>query len=166
MSADLAIAAQCFGLFVEGNLAAFVGVLHRPHKTVLDIKAISRIVTLPDYQGLGLAMRLADTMGAAWGAFGYRLRNYPAHPAFIRSHDRSKNWALIKKPGNFSPTLGATSTMRRENRAADPQGGAYADWNMGGRPCAVFEYAGPKMERPTAVSLLGRTEDAKRRRPS
>src|SRR5262249_1185262 len=51
--------------FGEGVPASFAGIVHRPHGHVDDIKGLSRLVTLPDYQGLGLAMILADTMGAA-----------------------------------------------------------------------------------------------------
>jgi ABC-type dipeptide/oligopeptide/nickel transport system ATPase subunit len=140
LTAELVTAAQCFVLFVEGVPAAFVGIMHRPHPTSGDIKAISRIVTLPDYQGIGLAMILADTMGAAYRAVGYRLRNYPAHPSFVRSHDHSPKWRLCKKPGVFAPPRGARSTIN-------------SDWKMS-RPCAVFEYCGAAMQRDEAKALL------------
>ena len=61
-------------------------------------------MTIPDYQGLGLAMILVDALGAAYKAGGWRLHTYPAHPALIRSFDKSKCWAMRKKPGKFSDT--------------------------------------------------------------
>jgi Acetyltransferase (GNAT) family len=149
LTAELHKAAACYVLFVEGRPASFVGILHRPHPKVDDVKAISRIVTLPDYQGLGLAMILADTFGAAFKTLGKRFRNYPAHPSFVRSHDRSKNWVMKKKPGVFSPSLGKTSTLVSE---------AYRDaggkMRIGGRPCAVFEYCGQAMDRNQAQALI------------
>jgi len=42
---------------------------------------MSRLVTLPDYQGLGLAFALADRRGAAYKALGRQFHAYPAHPA-------------------------------------------------------------------------------------
>jgi len=135
---ELHVAANCFVLFVEGRPASFCGVLHRPHAKVTNIKGVSRVVTLPDYQGLGLAFVLLDRLGAAYKALGYRFRNYPAHPSFMRGHDRSPRWALCKRPGQFSPALGRTSSIN-----AHPHEGKR--WNMGGRPCAVFEYVGPAM---------------------
>jgi hypothetical protein len=51
LTADLHRAAACYVLFVEGVPASFAGVLHRPHPKVDDIKGVSRLVTLPDYQG-------------------------------------------------------------------------------------------------------------------
>src|ERR1035438_4564224 len=59
LTAELNPAARCFCLFVEGQPAAFAGVLHRPHAKAKNIKGLSRLVTLPDWQGIGLAIMLA-----------------------------------------------------------------------------------------------------------
>ena len=137
MTADLNRAARCFALAVEGRLAAFAAMLYRPHPKVRDIWGCSRLVTLPDYQGLGLAFALIDRLGAAYRTCGLRVHTYPAHPALIRGFDKSPCWSLHKKPGTFSPRAGDSSTAR-----------------MGGRPCAVFEYAGPAMEDSQAARDL------------
>ncbi len=127
LTADLNKAANCFALLVNGRAAAFAGVLHRPHPRVKDIMGVSRLVTLPDFQGLGLAFALVDRLGAIFRACGKRLHTYPAHPALVRGFDKSVAWSMVKKPGVFSPKEGANSRV----------GG------FGGRPCAVFQYAGP-----------------------
>jgi ABC-type ATPase involved in cell division len=155
LTGDLHRAAACFVLFVDGYPAAFGGVLHRPHAKVDDIKGLSRLVTLPDYQGMGLAMFLADTLGAAYKAIGYRFHTYPAHPALVRSFDKSKCWALHKKPGNFSPTLGKTSKLKFRAPAKQETDCIQKQWHMGNRPCAVFQYAGDKLDHDQAVRLLG-----------
>jgi GNAT superfamily N-acetyltransferase len=138
LTAELHKAAACFVLFVEGVPAAFGAMLHRPHSRVDNIKGLSRLVTLPDYQGLGLAFVLSDHLGAAYKALGYRYHTYPAHPALVRGFDRSPNYAMHKKPGQFSPMLSATSAMMGPGANARNK-----KWKMGGRPCAVFEYVGP-----------------------
>lgn len=139
LTATLNKSAQCFGLMIDGALASFTAILHRPTNRS-RVKGISRIVTLPDYQGMGLAFALADVVGAAYRATGCRLRNYPAHPSFIREHDRSPKWALIKRPGIYAKPKGRTSITTGK-------------W--GGRPCAVFEYVGPAMgDRVGAQSLI------------
>lgn len=136
MSRDLHVAARCFGLWANGELAAFAGVLHRPHPKAKNIKGCSRVVTLPDYQGLGLAFVLNETIGAAYSACGFRYRNYPAHPAFIRSH-KPDRWVCTKKPGTFSARQKDSQQLGKTQR-----------------PCAVFEYIGPKMDIEQARFLI------------
>jgi len=138
MSQDLNKAARCYGLYVGDRIASMCGVLHRPHPRVNDIRGFTRMVTLPDYQGLGLAMVLAGTVASAHKAVGYRLHSYPNHPAWIRSYQRSKDWIQVKNSGEFSPKRGETSTV----------GG------FGGRRCAVFMYIGPSMNRSDAERLI------------
>jgi ABC-type lipoprotein export system ATPase subunit len=135
LTAELNRAAQCFMLFVEGRPAAFAGVLYRPHPRVRNIFGVSRLVTLPDFQGLGLAFVLSDTLGAAFKALGQRLHTYPAHPSLIRGFDKSPHWHLQKMPGRFSA----------RSRSIDKQGG---------RPCAVFEYTGSAAPSATEANEL------------
>lgn len=136
LSAELSKAAACYCLFVDGQPAAFAGMLHFPHDKVKNLKRCSRLVTLPDWQGLGLAFVLIDTIGAAYGAVGMRTRTYPAHPALVRAFDRSQLWKLTKKPGQFSPMQGVTASIGSIGNGKRA---------FGGRPCATFEYTGPSM---------------------
>ena len=137
LTADLNKSAKCFVLFVNGQPTSFAGMLHFPHANVRDIKRCSRLVTLPDWQGLGLAMILIEKLGAAYKACGYRLRTYPAHPSLIRSFNKSPQWGLMKKPGEYSPRAGNTSEVE----------------GFGGRPCAVFQYKGATMDEAIAKRL-------------
>lgn len=147
LTAQLNHAASCFVLFVGDQPAAFAGVLHRPHAKAKTIKGVSRLVTLPDWQGLGLAFVLADVLGATYTAKGWRLRTYPAHPALIGGFDRSKAWALIQKPGmGMGIGRGKTSTVK---------------WSHGERPGAVFEYAGPVASEDEAATLLANVPHAR-----
>lgn len=135
MSASLSSFARCFELLVDGEPAAFAASLYRPHQKARDIYGLARGVVLPDFQGLGLIFALIDRLGAAYKAIGFRCRSYPAHPGYIRSHDKSNNWTMVRKPGLTAGNTGAG--------------------NFGGRPCAVFEYCGPEMSRDDAQLLLG-----------
>jgi ABC-type lipoprotein export system ATPase subunit len=145
LTAELHKAARCFGVFIDGRIIAFAGILHRPNwrKGGQDIKGISRIVCLPDWQGLGLAPALAYHLGAAYKAVGWRLRSYPAHPALIRVADRSPDWKLIKKPGFVSKV----NKGNIGKRAADCMRSV-------SRPGAVFEYCGPAMDKEMAGALI------------
>jgi GNAT superfamily N-acetyltransferase len=140
MTAELSASATCFALYVGDRPVAFAGILPLPvsrgSRAGEAIHRVSRVVTLPDWQGLGLAFVLIDSLGAAYAACGSRFRNYPAHPAFVRSSARSAAWRQLKQAGVHS--------------AGNSAG------NMGGRPCAVFEYIGPAMDECQARRLIAR----------
>ena len=145
LTVELHKAAKCFGMFVDGTLAAFAAVLHRPNwrKKGQDIKGISRIVTLPDWQGLGLSPMLATVLGSAYKGTGWRLRAYPAHPALIRVAMKSSDWMMVKNPGYVQksrPSYGKKTSRSMRNVS---------------RPGAVFEYCGKPMDRQSAQSLIG-----------
>lgn len=154
LTAELHRGAACYVLFAgeEQHPAAFCGVIHRPHPKNKRLKGVSRLVTHPDWQGLGLAFALVDRVGAAYSALDYDLNTYPAHPALIRSFDRSRCWQLKQKPGTL---VGwerlARSTLKSSLAKAGTKGNRV--WRQGNRPCAVFRYRGPKLDAREARRL-------------
>ncbi len=141
MSATLHHAARCFGLWVNGRLAAFTAMMHtvHPSKKAQTIMRCSRLVTLPDFQGLGLAMVLIEQISAAYAGVGKRSHTYPAHPSLVRTFDKSEHWTMTKEAG-FATQQSDKSTIKG---------------SIGSRPCAVFEFIGAAMPRPEAERLLG-----------
>ena len=129
MSRVVNFACRFFVLFIEGQPASIAAVMTLPGKTK-NVIACSRLVTLPDWQGLGLAMILIAQLGAAYKTIEKRLHTYPAHPSLIRAFDRAGEWSLRKRPGQLG----------KRNRFVG-KGGTRS--NFGGRPNAVFEYCGP-----------------------
>jgi GNAT superfamily N-acetyltransferase len=143
MNADLHRAARCIAAHVDGRPVAFAGMLHRPHPKVQDVTGCSRLVTLPDWQGMGLAMALIDVVGSAYKALGRRLHTYPAHPSLIRTFAKSPRWVMRERPGftQRSRKLSTHSTLE-------------ATAGFGGRPNAVFRYNGDAMDKAQADALL------------
>jgi hypothetical protein len=101
-------------------------------------------VTLPDWQGLGLAFVLVDRVAAAYKAVGRRARTYPAHPALIHAFDRSPQWALVQRP-NWGASKG---------HQHGPRSALGDTWRQHSRPCAVYEWAGDALDRDSALALL------------
>ena len=139
LTAELHTSSRCYVLFVDDRPAAFASAMYRPHPIAQDIWGLSRGVTLPDFQGLGLIFALIDRLGAAYKAKGLRLRSYPAHPVYIRSHDRSPNWRMTKRPG-----MQNNANLHNRDTIGD----------FGGRPCAVFEYQGRALDKADAAMLV------------
>lgn len=143
LTAEMHRGAQCYALWARGQLASFAGLIPIPVSSGAAagtaIWRVSRLVTLPDWQGLGLAMVLVDALGAEHLAADRRLRTYPAHPALVRSFEHSDNWKMIKPAGQYSSVNhsreSSTSTLGK----------------IGGRPCGVFEYVGLAAEKRTLL---------------
>lgn len=137
MSAEMHTAAQCYAAHVDGRPVAFAGVMHRMHAFTSNLVGVSRLVTLPDWQGLGLAFSLVDALGAAHKAVNKRLLTNPMHPSLVRSFGRSRSWHMQRKPGfNSTPARGAKK------------------WLVSMRPVSCFEYCGPAMTDAAAAARL------------
>lgn len=139
MTSELNKCAKCYMLSVNDQPAAFAGMIPYPHPHVKNIRRLSRLVTLPDFQGIGLAFVLVDAIAAAHQSLGYRMRCYPAHPALVRSYAKSPLWYQVKEAGTFS------HAKNQQNINIYKQ-----------RPCAIFEWkqTNEPMERELAVKLL------------
>ena len=90
LSGGLSRAATCYVALWDGRPVAFCAALaalgHRGRKR------ISRLVTLPDYQGLGIGMRLAERVCEDQSTRGFRISITTSHPAIIARCNSSPNW--------------------------------------------------------------------------
>lgn len=64
---------KCFLFRWNGNIVGFVGVLNTPRKGCPNAVAISRLVVLPDYQGLGIGYQICHKISAIFKAEGYLI---------------------------------------------------------------------------------------------
>ena len=100
LSGLLAPSARCYlGLWNETPVAfcATLPVIGRRRH-----RRFTRIVTLPDYQGVGIGMRMVVTVAALHQAEGHRVNVTSSHPSLIRHARRSPLWRTVgvKKGGS------------------------------------------------------------------
>jgi GNAT superfamily N-acetyltransferase len=88
---------------------------------------ISRLVTLPDYQGIGVGMRVAEAVAAEHVAAGQRLSITASHPAVIAHCRRSHGWRAVNVKRLGSGRAGFATGYRGSS----------------GRSVVSFEYLGP-----------------------
>lgn len=93
-------------------------------------RRITRLVTLPDYQGLGIGMAVAEAVGDWHLAQGQRLNVTSSHRALVAHCRRSPRWRFV----------GQRTAMRPRGAPAHN----YRD--AAGRAVASFEYVGPVQE--------------------
>ncbi|HVU87337.1 MAG TPA: GNAT family N-acetyltransferase [Pirellulales bacterium] len=94
LSGALAPTARCFLATWRDTAVAFCATLpvigRRGHWR------ISRVVTLPDFQGIGIGMRLAEAVAQRHRAEGLRINITASHPAVLAHCRESPEWRMVR----------------------------------------------------------------------
>jgi len=122
LNGRLSWGARCYVALWDGVPTAFCAVL--PMFASRSRWRITRLVTLPDYQGLGIGTRLAEGVGDLYLAEGLRFGITAAHPALLAHCRRSPRWRLTR--------VVRCGTRRHDREASNYRGAA-------GRATASFE---------------------------
>lgn len=77
---------------------------NHPHKNMANMWKISRIVVLPEFQGLGIGCKLADTIAQKYIDEGLRVRLTSSHPVLHKHAVNSDNWVIVRRPGRVPPS--------------------------------------------------------------
>jgi ABC-type ATPase with predicted acetyltransferase domain len=125
LSGSLAPGARCYLTTWEGIPVNFCATL--PLIAKKNHRRFTRIVTLPDYQGIGIGMRAVAAVAELHRAEGLRINVTSSHPALIRHCRQSPLWRTVnvKKSGGS----GRSAAFRNYRNAA-------------GRAVVSFEYMG------------------------
>jgi len=117
LSGLLARGARCYIARWRGEPVAFAATL-----PIYGKKAhwrFTRIVTLPDYQGVGIGMALVETVADLHREAGIRINLTTSHPAMIAHCRRSQRWrcVTVKKQGATQSPRGARPIKGSHGRA-------------------------------------------------
>lgn len=97
LTANLSSAAQCFCAFLDDQPAAFAAAITFPNGNFANAWRSSRLVTLPDYQGLGIGVRLSDWVAESYVRKGCLFYGKTTHPVLGAYRDASPNWVATTK---------------------------------------------------------------------
>jgi len=99
LSAGIAPQARCYLTTWDGVPVNFCATL--PVIAKRKHRRFTRIVTLPDFQGLGIGMRAVAAVAELHRAEGFRINVTSSHPSLIRHCKRSPLWkaVTVKKTG-------------------------------------------------------------------
>ncbi len=125
LSGQLSRSARCYLAVWSGTPVAFCATI--PLIGQRSRWRITRIVTLPDYQGVGIGMRLAETVAQLHLDQGHRLNVTASHPALIAHCRDSKLWRTVRV---------VKAGTRRVTRLVDNYR------NSSGRTVVSFEFLG------------------------
>lgn len=126
LSGSLAVGARSYLATWEGEPVTFCATL--PVITKRGHRRFTRIVTLPDYQGMGIGMKVVAAVASLHRQEGLRINVTSSHPALIRHCRHSDLWKTVnvKKTGT--------------SRSSTARIGQYR--SSAGRAVVSFEYVG------------------------
>lgn len=85
---------MCYGLYEKRHMVGFMAVLHQPHGRNKKIKRVSRLVILPDYQGIGIGKLFLNGMAEHYSAQGYDFSIKTSARNLIGALRKDDKWAL------------------------------------------------------------------------
>lgn len=123
MNTDLPTQSTCYGLYDKENIIGFMGVIHQPHGKNKKIKRVTRLVILPDYQGIGLGTKFLNVIAEIYTKQGYDFSIVTSAKNLISALKKSSNWIAIRYGVNrCSSTKSAIDynrkSMRTKNKTA------------------------------------------------
>ncbi len=126
LSGSLAKQARCYVATWNDTPVYFAATL--PMIACRGHRRFTRVVTLPDFQGIGIGMTCTEAIAQLYRDEGYRMSLISSHPALVRHCQRSSKWKTrsVKKMGQ-SPSRHRAFDNYRNSR---------------GRCVVSFEYVG------------------------
>ena len=126
-SKTLSTNAQCYAALWNKVPVSFCSVMAScGHQ---NVRRISRIVTLPDYQGVGIGKQLLHFVADRYKKKGHRITIGTSHPGMIQSLLKDKQW-IFRETAGQETNRGSTKGTRK-----------LRDSIVIGRKIAYFEYA-------------------------
>lgn len=95
MNKQIANSCQCYGLYDENNIIGFIGIIHQPC-TNKKLKRVSRLVILPDYQGIGLGTKFLNVIADMYLQKGYDFSIITSAKNMIYSLKKNKKWIMTR----------------------------------------------------------------------
>ena len=118
-------AAKSFVGLYNGKPIAFMAILPFPHGHIKNGFRISRVVVLPDFQGLGIGFKFVDWFGQVYKNDNKTMYIKTSNPALWKSFERSNTWAFTSETKGEakaemmqSKKIAATGTFKTSTRVS------------------------------------------------
>lgn len=109
MNKEIMNSCKCYGLYDEENIIGFLAIIHQPHPTNTKIKRVSRLVILPDYQGIGLGTKFLNAIANLYTNKGYDFSIITSAKNLISALRKSDKWCMYayekNKPESVSSSV-------------------------------------------------------------
>lgn len=111
---------RCYGLYDEDIIVGFCAVLHYPHPKIRNLKMCSRLVILPDYQGIGLGIRFLTIIAEKYKSMGFVFHIVTSAKNMIIGLHKNDKWrfAYYGIHKNVKGKLAGRKSLRLKNKTA------------------------------------------------
>ncbi|MCP4990075.1 MAG: GNAT family N-acetyltransferase [Colwellia sp.] len=91
---DTNISKSChfYTAYIEEQPVAFLAIMHRCNRDIKSYWGESRLVVLPEFQGLGIGYALSEAVADEYKERGLRYFSKTAHPALGEKRNSSESW--------------------------------------------------------------------------
>lgn len=120
LTEELNKAAKSFIILMNDKPVAFIAILPLPHGSLKNSFRITRVVVLPDFQGLGFGFELINYFGSLYKKDGKTLYIKTSNPALFKAMDKNnKKWFCVQDLTNSKDLIKNT-----QERMSKTKGGA------------------------------------------
>lgn len=103
LTQELNAAAKCFCFTWNDKPIGFIAILPLPSGTISDAFRVSRLVILPDYQGLSIGIKILNIFGAMYKSIGKSLYIKTSNPSLFNGMKNNQfNWKLVTENNNIA----------------------------------------------------------------
>lgn len=81
-------------MYDKDKIIGFIGVIHFPHPINFKIKRVTRLVVLPDYQGIGLGTKFLTEIAKYYDELGFDFRIITSAKNLIKSLNKKPMWGI------------------------------------------------------------------------
>lgn len=132
MNTDLPNASVCFGLYDGDDIVGFCGVLHQPHGVNKKLKRVSRLVILPDYQGIGLGTKFLNLVAQYFTDKGFDFRIVTSAKNMIHALNKSERWKMVRWSVNKCNSKSSKIDCNRKSKRDQCKTGGTATFDNSG----------------------------------
>ena len=101
LTEELNKAAKSFVFLMNDKPVAFIANLPMPSGTIKDAYRVSRLVVLPDFQGLGIGIDILNFMGSMYKKDNKKLYIKTSNPSLFKGMKRNKeHWKITTEDNN------------------------------------------------------------------
>ena len=103
LTENLNKAAKCFVGLMNDKPVFFVAILPMPSGTIQNAYRVSRLVVLPDFQGLGIGIKILNLFGSMYKKDNKKLYIKTSNPSLFKGMERNTdNWKLTTQNNNIA----------------------------------------------------------------